>query len=85
MTATGTDALEQDGDQSPKEQDLEPGENIPVQLAATAEPFTGWSAHAEVGGERGASHETGGEHGAGDEAGGRHGTPGERGGEHDGE
>lgn len=71
------------GPTTPK--DLAPGEKIPVQLPATAEPFAGWSAHAEVGGEHGASHEAGGEHGAGDEAGGRHGTPGERGGEHDGE
>ena len=43
--------------------DLAPGEKIEVMLPAPAEPFTGWSAHAEVGGEPGAGGESGGEHG----------------------
>ena len=46
--------------------DLEPGEMIPVNLQATDEPFTGWTAHPEVGGggesEHGPDGESSGEH-----------------------
>ena len=54
-----------------------------VNLPATAESFTGWIAHAEVGGgegggEHGGSGESGGEHGGGGESGGEHGSGGER-------
>ena len=41
--------------------DLAPGEVMPVNLPATPETFTGWIAHAEVGG----GGEGGGEHGSG--------------------
>lgn len=40
--------------------DLQPGQALAVNLPATAAPFTGWIAHAEVGGGDG-----GGEHGSG--------------------
>ena len=50
--------------------DLAPGETIPVNLQATAEPFTGWTAHPESGPGHGAGGEGGGEHGAGGEHGG---------------
>ena len=56
--------------------DMAPGEVRTVNLPATAEPFTGWVPHAEVG-----SSEGGGEHGSsgdGNEAGGEHGSGGER-------
>ena len=76
--------------------DMAPGEVRTVNLPATAEPFTGWVPHAEVGsseagGEHGSSgggNEAGGEHGSsgdGNEAGGEHGSSGdgnEAGGEH---
>lgn len=75
--------------------DLTPGETVEVSLAATEEPFTGWTPHAEVGegehggggedgehGGGGESGEGGGEHGSGGEGGGEHGGSGERGGEH---
>ena len=54
--------------------DLAPGETIEVTLPATDEPFTGWTAHPEVGeggtehdsgGERGGEHRESGEHGGG--------------------
>ena len=67
--------------------DLQPGQVLAVQLPATAAPFTGWIAHAEVGsgGEAGGEHgagaqggEGGGEHGGGREGGGgEHGGRGE--------
>ena len=41
--------------------DLAPGEVVPINLAATAEPFTGWTPHAEVGGGEGG--QAGGESG----------------------
>ncbi|MDE2898373.1 MAG: hypothetical protein OXO54_08620 [Chloroflexota bacterium] len=51
--------------------DLQPGQTVPVTLPATAAPFTGWIAHAEVG--RGG--EAGGEHGGqGGEGSGEHGS-----------
>ena len=56
--------------------DLAPGQVLTVKLPATAAPFTGWIAHAEVGGG-----EAGGEHGSGSqggEGGGEHGGSGER-------
>lgn len=62
--------------------DLAPSQLVEVSLAATEEPFTGWTPHAEVGtdehggsegsGERGGSGEGEGEHG-GSEGGGEHG------------
>ena len=55
--------------------DLAPGQTALVNLPSTQAPFTGWIAHAEVGGGEG-----GGEHGAGgrsgSEAGGEHGSGG---------
>ncbi|MDE2919518.1 MAG: hypothetical protein OXR64_06680 [Chloroflexota bacterium] len=67
--------------------DLQPGQVLAVELPATAAPFTGWIAHAEVGsgGEAGGEHgagsqggEGGGEHGGGREGGGgEHGGRGE--------
>ena len=67
--------------------DMAPGEMLPVNLPATAASFTGWIAHAEVGGgegggEHGGGQSGGGEHGAGGESGGEHGSGGEGGGEH---
>jgi len=64
--------------------DMAPGQVLAVNLPATAEPFTGWVPHAEVGsGEGGGEHGSGsgggegsGEHGAG----GEHGSGGEGGG-----
>ena len=57
--------------------DLAPGESAEVSLAATEEPFTGWTPHAEVGsgehGSGGEGGEGGGEHGAGWESAGEHG------------
>ena len=47
--------------------DLAPGERLTIDLRATGEPFTGWTAHAEAGGgegrESGEEHREGGEHG----------------------
>ena len=63
--------------------DLSPGASAEVSLAATEEPFTGWTPHAEVGqGEHGEGSE-GGEHGSGGEGGeGEPGEGGNGGGEH---
>ena len=61
---------------------MAPGEMIAIALPSTPEPFTGWLAHAEVGGE-----EAGGEHGfssGGGEGAGEHGSGGEGRGEHGG-
>ena len=64
--------------------DLEPDETHPVELQATDEPFTGWTAHPESGPGHGAGGEGGGEHGGGEsdgrEGGGEHGAGGEGGG-----
>ena len=57
--------------------DLAPGQVLAVKLPATAAPFTGWIAHAEVG----SGGEAGGEHGSGSqggEGGSEHGPGGER-------
>ena len=53
--------------------DMAPGQLLPVNLPSTQASFTGWIAHAEVGGggEGGGEHGRGGEHGAGGEAQGR--------------
>ena len=66
--------------------DMAPGARAMVILPSTQEPFTGWIAHAEVGGggEGSQSGESGGEHGSGSgggESGGEHGS-GNGGGEH---
>ncbi|WP_420613694.1 hypothetical protein [Candidatus Spongiisocius sp.] len=62
--------------------DMAPGLVLPVNMAATPEPFTGWIPHAEVGsgehgGEGEAEHRSGaegeGEHGGGQEGEGEHG------------
>ena len=53
--------------------DLAPGEVIGINLPATQASFTGWMAHAEVGGG-----EAGGEHGGNSQSGGEHGSGGER-------
>ena len=67
--------------------DMAPGEVLAVNLPATQASFTGWIAHAEVGGgEGGGEHsgsQSGGEHGGG-EGGGEHGGGGESGSEHGG-
>lgn len=62
--------------------DMAPGQVLPVNMAATPEPFTGWIPHAEVGsgehgseGEGGHGAEGGGEHGNGGEGEGEHGAP----------
>ncbi len=52
---------------------LSPSRVAPVNLRSTQAPFTGWVAHAEVGGG-----ESGGEHASGSEGGGEHGSSGER-------
>ena len=69
--------------------DLAPGQLVEVSLAATEEPFTGWTPHAEVGtGEHGSGTgggEGSGEHGEGSdgvEGGGEHGESSEGGGDH---
>ncbi len=70
--------------------DLAPGQLVEVSLAATEEPFTGWTPHAEVGtGEHGSGTgggEGSGEHGEGSDGveGGEHGESSE-GGEGEGE
>ena len=51
--------------------DMAPGEVLAIDLPATQESFTGWTAHAEVGGGDGGS-ESGGEHSGDDEQGGEH-------------
>ena len=60
--------------------DLAPGQVATVTLPSTQAPFTGWIAHAEVGGGGEGSQsggEGGGEHGSGGESGGEHGSGGE--------
>ena len=64
--------------------DMAPGEVVSINLPATSASFTGWTAHAEVGGggsegsESGGERRDGGEHGNGEESGGEHGSGGER-------
>ena len=63
--------------------DMAPGKLMAINLPATPAPFTGWTAHAEVGGggegnESGGEHGSDGEHGSGRESGGEHGRGGER-------
>ena len=64
--------------------DLAPGQTLPITLASTQASFTGWVAHAEVGGGEGGESggegggESGGEHDSGGESGGEHGSGGER-------
>ena len=60
--------------------DMAPGQMLRVILHSTQAPFTGWVAHAEVGGGEGGGGESGGEHGSG--GGGEQGGGGESGGEH---
>ncbi|MDE2824414.1 MAG: hypothetical protein OXK79_13010, partial [Chloroflexota bacterium] len=66
--------------------DMAPGQVLPITLPSTQASFTGWVAHAEVGGGKGGSGEAAGEHGSasgGSEGGGEHGSRGgEGGGEH---
>ena len=65
--------------------DIAPGQVLAVDLPSTQASFTGWVAHAEVGGGEGSgsSGESGGEHtGSGRETGGEHGSGSESGGEH---
>ncbi len=58
--------------------DMAPGEVLAVNLPATQASFTGWIAHAEVGGGGGEGSQPGGEHGSsGGEGGGEHGGRGE--------
>ena len=64
--------------------DMAPREVIEINLPATPASFTGWTAHAEVGGG-GEGSESGGEHGSGSESGGEHGGGSESGGEHGGD
>ena len=62
--------------------DVAAGNTVPVALPGTGESFTGWTAHAEVGGS---GEEDGSEHGPGGEAGGEHnGSERGSGGEHSG-
>ena len=65
--------------------DMASGQIMGVFMPSTPGPFTGWTAHAEVGGGEG-SGEPGGEHGSGasgsERGGSEHGSGGERGGEH---
>ena len=65
--------------------DMAPGQVLAVNLPSTTAPFTGWIAHAEVGGG-GEGSQSGGEPGpvSGGESGGEHGSGGEGGGEHGG-
>ena len=58
--------------------DMAPGQVLRVNLPSTQASFTGWVAHAEVGGGEGGGGESGGEHGSGGESGGEHGSGGER-------
>ena len=61
--------------------DLPPGEVLAIDLPSTQASFTGWVAHAKVGGGEGGQSggESGGEHGSGGESGGgEHGSGGER-------
>ena len=57
--------------------DMAPGQVLAVTLPSTQASFTGWIAHAEVGGGEGSGGESGGEHGGGGESGGEHGSRGE--------
>ena len=58
---------------------MAPGQVLAVNLPSTAASFTGWVAHAEVGGgEGGGEHGTGGEHGGIQSGDGEHGGRGER-------
>ena len=60
---------------------MAPGQVLAVNLPSTQASFTGWVAHAEVGGGEasGSCGESGGEHGgSGGESGGEHGSGGER-------
>ena len=57
--------------------DMAPGEVLAIDLPATQESFTGWTAHAEVGGgdeesESGGEHSGDDEHGGDQESGGEH-------------
>ena len=61
--------------------DMAPGQVLAVTLPSTQASFTGWIAHAEVGGAE-SGGEGGGEHGSSGESGGEHGSGGESGGEH---
>ena len=66
---------------------MAPGQVALVDMPSTAAPFTGWVAHAEVGGGEAGGSEGSGEHGGssgGGESGGEHGSGGESGGEHGG-
>ncbi len=54
--------------------DMAPGQVLQVNLPSTQAPFTGWVAHAEVGGGEGGGGESVGEHGGGGESGGEHGS-----------
>ena len=64
--------------------DMRPGEMYAISMPATQEAFTGWIAHAEVGGgEGGGEHGSGGES-SGRESGGEHSGSRESGGEHGG-
>lgn len=61
--------------------DMPPGAVAVVNMPATQASFTGWIAHAEVGGESGGEHgdrESGSEHDSGRESGGEHGGRDER-------
>ena len=63
--------------------DMAPGAVAAINLLATPAPFTGWTAHAEVGGggegsESGEERRAGGEHGGDGESGGEHDGGGER-------
>lgn len=62
--------------------DMAPGQVLEINLPATTEQFTGWTAHAEVGGggegsASGDEHRDGDEHSGGRESGGEHGSGGE--------
>ena len=57
--------------------DMTPGEVAAINLPATQASFTGWTAHAEVGGG-GDGNESGDEHGGDRKSGGEHGNGGER-------
>ena len=63
--------------------DMAPGEVVSINLPATSASFTGWTAHAEVGGggegsKSGGERRDDGEHGNGGESGGEHGSGSER-------
>ena len=66
--------------------DMAPGQALTVNLPATQASFTGWIAHAEVGGGGSEGSQPGGEHGGsqsgGGESGGEHSGGGESSGEH---